>query len=1062
MHSTHDDAVRSERNALSQGSPVPEEQSIWLQMALGRTGSQLWSVDLRTRTLRVYASDGTAQRETVYENFPDSYLESGHVHPDSREAFRRFSLDLLSGKNADSGNFTLQYRETSCFGWVQLSYRMALDARGRPVKAIGLRTDLSYRSSGEAGFFQRRPAPGNLFPCLLGNVQANLTKDFVERLQLQGADASTLAAYGTYESVVDLCASRLFSKADEGLLRRRFGREALLGALDGGRRWVAERLRAVDAKGDIRQIYFAANMVRDSETGDVLLFAYLTDVGRIVGWEQALPGEVVRDEESGLYEMATLRAVFEATRAQAQERAAAGSCAMALVWAEGELEEDAARPADARLHRRDLATALRVALGADCALGRYRQDAVAVYFPDAASRQEIQRCVERAVSFVRLSLDDKRETRALRFVTGAVRAPRETADFDAMLDQAEALCELYGGDAEDIVVFPDAREERQRAGAGLGPSDGERIVPVPIQRGRSLTVGEKDAALACLSGMLRAATLEESANAFLACVGEHFHADRAYFLTFSEDERTIAVPYEWCAEGKYGIRQVISGKRVDRYPLLERSLDADAPQLLVRAKSLDGGLDGASPSPPAWRFAVYPLGSDDGARWTLDVENPRAIPADTALLDFLAPHVEAERARFRHGAPSAGSGESMDRLMGLPNLRAFMDGVFSFNSDQYSSMGALAMDVPDLAGLSERKGFEHGMRLILRISEVLADLFGSDLLYHTRDNEFIVLSPNTVYEVFVDRCARARMLLQTAYPNSFRMGYTWSDGSFAARTLVREAQSIMHADDTAARFADAASARSFPHDRLTEDERFDVYFQPKVDARTGLCVGAEALARVVDRTGRAVSPAGIVDAMEQDGTVKDLDYFVFDRMLDVMDGWRRHGVRLVPVSSNFSRATLLAPSSFASVLAIMSRYPSVPRSLIELEITETACSIEKATLQDIVGRFRGMGVRVGLDDFGSDYSNLAVLVNVPFDSVKIDRSLVEGLPGNDAARMVVRNIAQVCKSRRTQCVAEGVETKEQVIALIEEGCRYAQGYYYSKPIPAREFERKYLRGFETA
>lgn len=1057
------DVHESVHGALESG--LPRDRDVWLIMLLAQTGSQLWSVDIAARTLRVITVGGTSNREVVYENFPDSYLESGHVHPSSRAAFRAFSLDLLSGKVAGVENFTLQYRETSCYGWARLSYRMIFDDKGRPVRAVGLRSNLSYRSSGEAGFLQRRPAPENLFPHLFANVQADLTNDFVERLEIKDVDASELEGYGSYSEVVSFVAGRLFSRADERPFYETFSCERLIAAFESGRRWQAATFRLVDNAGAIRRLHVGANMVRNSETGDVLLFAYVSDAEQRHWWAAGPESGEPRDEVTGLVDEGAISNLARRQIALAN----GGSCALALVWTEGDLGAGAPEDETARIRRRDIATALTVAFDTDCILGQHGQDMTAVFFPEASSQQELQRRIERAISFVRLSLDDEPDTSTLRFVTGVVRCACKDADFDAMLAQAESLCRLYGGEAADIVVFPDVREERQRSAASMGAA-GSTVVPAPLRKGRSLTTKEKDVAIACLTGMLSAQSFEESVASFLGSVGSHYHADRAYLLTLTRVDRTIAVPYEWCAEGKYGIGQVISGKNIAQYPLLARSADAEAPELLARARTLEGGLDGGSASPPAWRFVVYPLHEENGVRWTLNLENPQGAPADTALLDALVPILESERVRFGRDGTSGGAARdsAIGRLMGLPNLSSFMDVVYSLSSDVYNSMGALAVDIPDLESISEGEGFEHSMRLILRVSEVLGDVFGQGMLFHTRDSEFVVLSPDTIYEVFVDRCARARQLLQASCPDQFRFGYTWSDSPFSAQTLVREARAIMGFDDVSARRGaqslgeQAAAASSLPTSRLAKGERFEVYFQPKVDLRSGLVVGAEALARVVGEDGIALPPTGLIEVMERESTIRDLDYFVFDSTLAIMDGWARRRRRMIPVSTNFSRNTLLGSSSFASVMAIMSRYPDVPHAMIEMEVTETACNVERATLGDIVRNFHELGVRLGLDDFGSDYSNLAVLANVPFDEVKLDRSLVKDIVDNDVARMIVRNIVQVCTSRKTLCVAEGVETEEQVEALIDEGCACAQGYYFSKPIPAAEFELKYLHGRGTA
>lgn len=176
-----------------------------------------------------------------------------------------------------------------------------------------------------------------------------------------------------------------------------------------------------------------------------------------------------------------------------------------------------------------------------------------------------------------------------------------------------------------------------------------------------------------------------------------------------------------------------------------------------------------------------------------------------------------------------------------------------------------------------------------------------------------------------------------------------------------------------------------------------------------------------------------------------------------MSQWRQKGFRPVPISTNFSRTTLLNPSALASVLAILSRYPEVPQGQVELEITETAGDFENNTLASLIDRFRSFGLPFSLDDFGSHYSNMSMLASIHFHSVKLDRSMIRGIGDNPVSRMMVQDIVRICESCGMLCVAEGVETEAQANALLQAGCHLAQGYYFGRPMPVQEFEEKYLR-----
>ena len=120
--------------------------------------------------------------------------------------------------------------------------------------------------------------------------------------------------------------------------------------------------------------------------------------------------------------------------------------------------------------------------------------------------------------------------------------------------------------------------------------------------------------------------------------------------------------------------------------------------------------------------------------------------------------------------------------------------------------------------------------------------------------------------------------------------------------------------------------------------------------------------------------------------------------------------------------------------------------------------MDTAEFGKIADAFRYAGFSVGLDDFGTHYSNLSLFTGVRFDTVKLDMSLINGIDSNPVSKALVRDIVKICNTYDMKCVAEGVETEEQRDALLEMGCKYCQGYFYGKPMSAEDFENKYLRG----
>ena len=593
----------------------------------------------------------------------------------------------------------------------------------------------------------------------------------------------------------------------------------------------------------------------------------------------------------------------------------------------------------------------------------------------------------------------------------------------------------------------------------LGEENGEIAVHTGEMK-RPLSDQEKDVALNCVSAMLSARTLNASLMGVLQTIGAYYQADRVYTLMLVENRRAVIMTFEWTSGSKRSIQQAVSGMRVERFPLLLRCISERAPVFLTRHRPGEGDAEEAAQQP--WHFTVFPL-IRDGQQPVLGflcIENARKHPADAALFGALIPFMLQQRERFSSGErPSA----MTERLMGVLDLRAYLEALCTLTSQYYSSMGVVCLGIPGISAHSGRhESFESGSRMLWYVAHTLTGLFDANLLFRTREAEFVAFYPNTTREVFLGRCGRLRSILQRRYPRQIRIGRAWADGVFTGSRLAKEAKAAMQssqpAPDSGIPELVIPAENGFAVDDAVHDGRFTVYFQPKIDMRTGALSGAEALVRGVDEDGTIIPPSQFIEFLEEAGSILTLDFFVLEQSLAQVEKWRADGLGIVPVAVNLSRTTLLHPSTLASVLAIQSRYPEIPPSALELEITERGGGIETSEFQSIVDQFHACGLRLSLDDFGSQYANLALFTNVKFDAIKMDRSLIADVVHNPIAQTLVRDIVQICRTYHMNCVAEGVEDQKQLDTLLKMGCPCAQGYYYDRPLPVQAFEEKYLRG----
>lgn len=241
-----------------------------------------------------------------------------------------------------------------------------------------------------------------------------------------------------------------------------------------------------------------------------------------------------------------------------------------------------------------------------------------------------------------------------------------------------------------------------------------------------------------------------------------------------------------------------------------------------------------------------------------------------------------------------------------------------------------------------------------------------------------------------------------------------------------------------------------------ENGCFSVVFQPKFDVRPDKPVlsSAEALVRWNHPELGMVSPAKFIPLLEESGLILELDCFVWHQAAARIREWKDKYGFAVPVSVNVSRVDMLTPDLKSIFQEILSEYRLDTEDFM-LEVTESAYTGDSAQVLSTARELRGMGMgfRIEMDDFGTGYSSLGMLTQLPIDALKLDMSFVRSAFGETRDVRMIELIIDIADYLRVPVVAEGVETEEQLVALKELGCDYVQGYYFSKPVPANEFER---------
>lgn len=244
--------------------------------------------------------------------------------------------------------------------------------------------------------------------------------------------------------------------------------------------------------------------------------------------------------------------------------------------------------------------------------------------------------------------------------------------------------------------------------------------------------------------------------------------------------------------------------------------------------------------------------------------------------------------------------------------------------------------------------------------------------------------------------------------------------------------------------------------RALREEQFDVYFQPKYDLESGKMVGAEALARWNHPVKGLLSPGDFIPIFEKNGFITELDMYVWDKCCQFISQWKEKYDMSIPISVNVSRKDIYKQNLPEILRDIVNRY-GISTDLLHLEITESAYTENPEQLILIVGQLKKEGFVIEMDDFGSGYSSLNMLAELPIDILKLDMKFLQNKGEDSKIENIMSAVVELAKKINLHVIAEGVEVEKQISMLKAMKCDMVQGYFYAKPMNVRQFEKTCLQ-----
>ncbi|MEA2411086.1 MAG: hypothetical protein QOC77_1647, partial [Thermoleophilaceae bacterium] len=412
-----------------------------------------------------------------------------------------------------------------------------------------------------------------------------------------------------------------------------------------------------------------------------------------------------------------------------------------------------------------------------------------------------------------------------------------------------------------------------------------------------------------------------------------------------------------------------------------------------------------------------------------------------------------------------------DPLTGLPNRSLLIDRLNHWAARagrDRSTAAVLFVDLDNFKVINDALGHDHGDRLLCSVADRLQrELRPSDTIARVGGDEFVVFCediPNEHHALaMVDRLVHALGepfdLGGQAQHATASVGIALGDGSSQPEMLIRNADAAMYRAKERGRaryelFDDEMRRRSISwletegelRRAIDNGELHNVY-QPIVSPRSGEIVGFEALVRWHHPERGVISPADFIPVAEQSGLIVPLGRTVLEQACTEAAGWNHDRGDRPPlrVAVNFSPRQLSHPRALETVVGALDRAGLEP-SLLCVEITESALVEDAASTLATLTHLKELGVTLALDDFGTGYSSLTYVRRFPIDTLKIDRSFIDGIVGSSEDEAIVTAVLSMGRALGVHVVAEGVETEEQADRLRVLGCKLAQGYLFSRPV----------------
>ena len=720
----------------------------------------------------------------------------------------------------------------------------------------------------------------------------------------------------------------------------------------------------------------------------------------------------------------------------------------------------------------DIATLIREQFTDEAVVGRVGGDEFMVFVKDT-SLQEAEAKAEQLCTNVQKTLSGDGAVIVVTLSVGMAVTGKDGYDYSTLFERADHAMYHIKKNGKNHYGFAGETEE----------GDCEGKYRTEEKENRRNLVADKEFLNTAFSLLSHARDINGSLNVLLEQIGRKYQMNMVSVFEYAPDGKNMLLTNCWSDMGQIYEKNILP----ITWPKLMKAEVGEFVQTTPKwqEKRKKEWLEWSGNAIPIQSIAAVKFEYSNGKTGCIDVGSveqgkqwrTEEIGTICELSRVVAVFVTL-REKMQEDQQAIHKLKNRDRLTGLYNLEAFRTKLVQLleaeENPQENTYALTMVDVNNFSYVNENFGAEMGDSILKEFSRLLErkKVMAACRMY---SDYFLVLSKGKSQQEIRRRVKEGNEEFETKLQERYPAGGMKLSAGICFLSGKSSFETILESANLARKYAKEHNITSgvvyIEKMRQTRDEQvliatrfhaaiqrgeFEMFLQPKFRLKENTIYGAEALARWHFGEDGYLQPNRFVPALELMGYIKDLDFFILEQLLKYMTKWKKSGKSLFTISTNFSRKHFEngGEAFLQRMHETMDKYDIDP-SYIEVEVTESVMTEKLEDLKHCMIELAQMGFRIAIDDFGTGYSSLSVLYEIPANVVKIDKSFTDKVMVDNRGEFVSQ-MGKFIRAAKEEIVVEGIETEEQRQFLESHGFEYGQGYLFDRPIPADEFERKYL------